>query len=238
MEETHPVSQDAEEREFWNQWNVEHREEAQGFVSLRQAEIVTGWLAGESGLRILDVGCGSGWMSERLLPYGEVTAVDLADEVIGHAQVRAPDVTFVADDFMTVDVGSNFDVIVCMEVLSYVADQHRFLERIRSLLTPGGRLMLTTENRPVLQRFNRLAPAGRARFYRLVGRPELRDLMRAAGLNVDEMYVVSPMSDHGPMRLVAKAGRVLHASRLLERLGFGWTIMVSATLAPDTDVAR
>lgn len=43
------------------------------------------------------------------------------------------------------------------------------------------------------------------------------------------MYLVSPLSDHGPMRIVAKAGRVLHADRLLERLGFGWTIMLAAT---------
>jgi 2-polyprenyl-3-methyl-5-hydroxy-6-metoxy-1,4-benzoquinol methylase len=236
MQESHPVSEDAEEQEFWNRWNVEHREDAQGFVSLRQAEIVTDWLAGESGLRILDVGCGAGWMSERLLPYGEVTAIDLAEEVVGRAQLRAPDTSFVADDFMTVDLGSNFDVIVCMEVLSYVADQHAFLARIGALLTPGGRLMLTTENRPVLQRWNRPAPASRARHYRLVSRPEPRDLIGAAGLNVGEMYVVSPMSDHGLMRLVAKAGRVLHANRLLERLGFGWTIIASATRAADADV--
>lgn len=126
------MSLDAEEREFWNQWNAEHREEAQGFVSLRQAEIVEGWLAGESGLRILDIGCGTGWMTERLLPYGEVTGTDLADEVVGRARLRTPEATFVAGDFMTVDVGSDFDVIVCFEALSYVADQPAFLARFAS----------------------------------------------------------------------------------------------------------
>jgi SAM-dependent methyltransferase len=228
------VSREAEEREFWNEWNAEHREEAQGFVSLRQAEIVEGRLAGESGLRILDVGCGTGWMSERLRPYGEVTAIDLADDVVERARVRAPDVTFVVGDVMEADVGSDFDVVVCFEVVSYVADQPAFLKRIRELLAPDGRLLLTTENRTVVQRWNRPPPAALAPHYRLVDRDELRDLVRQAGFGVDEMYVVSPLSDHGPMRVAAKVGRFLHASGLLERLGFGWTIMLAATRGSDS----
>jgi hypothetical protein len=36
--------------------------------------------------------------------------------------------------------------------------------------------------------------------------------MRAAGLNVDEMYVVSPMSDHGLMRLFPR--RVVSSTRI------------------------
>ena len=46
---------------------------------------------------------------------------------------------------------------------------------------------------------------------------------------MEHMFVVSPRADHGPMRLVAKLGRVTRTSRFLERFGFGWTIMLLAT---------
>lgn len=222
------VSDPQIERTFWNRWNAEARERIQGDVSLDQARVVTGWLEGERGLRILDAGCGTGWMSERLVPFGTVVGTDLADEVVDRAAARVPDVTFVAGDVMTVDVGSEFDVIVSLEVLSHVPDQAGLLGRFHSLLRPGGRLLLATQNRPVLERLNRIPPPAPGQRRAWVDRDELRDLLRGAGFSIEEMRVITPTADHGPMRVVAKLGRVLHCSHLLERAGFGWTIVVRA----------
>ena len=177
---------------------------------------------------ILDAGCGTGWMTERLLPFGTVVGTDLADEVVDRAAARVPEARFVAGDIMTVDVGGNFDVVVSLEVLSHVPDQAAFLERLRSLLRPGGRLMLATQNRPVLQRFNRIPPPAPGQLRRWVDKRELQRQLDDAGFVVDELRFLTPRADHGVMRVVAKAGRILHASSVLERLGFGWTIMVSA----------
>lgn len=218
-------------REFWNRWNAESREHAQGVVSLDQARVVAGWLSGRSGLRILDAGCGTGWMSERLLPFGDVTGTDLADEVVDRAAERVPGARFVAGDVMAVDVGADFDVVVSLEVLSHVGDQHEFLCRLRSLLRPGGELLLATQNRPVLARFNRIAPPGPGQIRRWVDKAELGALLAGAGFELVEMRVATPQADHGLMRAVAKLGRVTHTSRVLERLGFGWSIMVRARRA-------
>ena len=65
--------------------------------------------------------------------------LDLADEVIARAQARVPDARFVAGDVMTVDVGADFDVVVSLEVLSHVEDQHAFLVRLRDWLRDGTR---------------------------------------------------------------------------------------------------
>lgn len=227
---------DNEERRFWNSWNAEHREEAQGDVSIRQAEVIDSWLRGCDGLALLDAGCGTGWLCERLIAYGRVVGTDLADEVIERAQHRVPAGRFVAGDIMMVDVGRDFDVVCSLEVLSHVEDQHAFLERLHSLLVPGGRLFLATQNRPVLQRFNRIPPPGPGQRRRWVDRRELRQLLTEAGLRVDEMRVVSPRSDHGIMRRVVKAAELMHGSAILERLGFGWTIMAAAT-RPEVDAA-
>ncbi len=220
-------------KEFWNSWNREMREHQQGDVSLRQAEIVADRLAGRSGLSILDAGCGSGWLSARLTRFGSVVGTDLADEVVERAGERVPEARFVAGDVMTVDVGSDFDVVVSLEVLSHVADQPALMRRMYDWLVPGGRLLLATQNRPVLSRFNRIPPPGQGQLRRWVDRRELRELAESAGFRVDELFTVTPKADHGPMRLVAKLGRVTRTTALLERAGFGWTIMLVATKLAD-----
>jgi 2-polyprenyl-3-methyl-5-hydroxy-6-metoxy-1,4-benzoquinol methylase len=215
--------------DFWNRWNAENREQLQGDVSHRQAEVVLGWLAGRSGLFILEAGCGSGWMAERLTEHGRVVATDLPGEVIERAQERLPSVQFVGGDVMAVDVGSGFDVVVTLEVLSHVADQPAFMRRLFGWLKPAGQLMLATQNKQVLSRFNRIPNPAEGQLRRWVDRDELRQLATDAGFRVDEVFVVSPKADHGIMRFIAKAGRMTRTSRLLERLGFGWTIMLRAT---------
>ncbi|MGO8085324.1 class I SAM-dependent methyltransferase, partial [Rhizobium leguminosarum] len=77
---------------------------------------------------------------------------------MARAAERMPDATFVAGDVMTVDVGSDFDVVVSLEVLAYVADQAAYVARLAGWLKPGGRLMLATQNRPVLQHFCNIPP--------------------------------------------------------------------------------
>jgi 2-polyprenyl-3-methyl-5-hydroxy-6-metoxy-1,4-benzoquinol methylase len=216
------------EVEYWNWWNAEHREASQGNVSRRQAEVVEAWLSGRRELRLLDVGCGSGWMCERLLSFGSVTGTDLADEVVERARDRLPAAQFFAGDFATVDVGVDYDVIVALEVLSHVADQPAFMQRVASLLVVGGELMLATQNRPILERFNRIPPPGPGQRRQWVDKQQVARLMSDAGLRVLELRTVSPIADHGLMRYVTKAARLTRTERVLERFGFGWTIMARA----------
>ena len=68
---------------FWNEWNRQAREERPPDVPTvrRQQEVLQ--TLGTSGLRaarLLEVGCGTGWLSTRLLDFGDVTATDLADD--------------------------------------------------------------------------------------------------------------------------------------------------------------
>ncbi len=221
----------SEERDFWNEWNATHRESTQGDVSLRQAEVVNDWLAGHSHLSILDAGCGTGWLCERLQPFGAVTGTDLADEVVEQARQRVPKARFVAGDIMTVDVGRGFDVVTSLEVLSHVADQPAFMRRMFELIRPGGQLILATQNRPVLERFNRISPPAPGQLRRWVDRKELEELLTDAGFEIDRIKTLTPKADrhHRIMWLIAKVGTKTRTTPVLERLGFGWTLMVNAT---------
>jgi 2-polyprenyl-3-methyl-5-hydroxy-6-metoxy-1,4-benzoquinol methylase len=226
--------------QFWDKWNAASREHRQGEVSRRQAEIVTGWLQRlrRTDLDILDVGCGAGWFEPSLVPFGRVTATDLAPEVLARARQRCPAATFVAGDFLTLPLPErSFDVVVTLEVLSHVADQPAFARKIAGLLRPEGRLLLATQNRPVLERFNSVPPPGPGQLRHWVDRRELRGLLEPH-FEIQEIFTVSPVANRGVMRVVNserlnRPVRRLVGNRLergKERLGLGWTIMCRASV--------
>ena len=196
------------------------------------------WLErlGRDDLEILDVGCGAGWLEPQLLRFGRVTATDLADEVLQRAAERTPDVRFIAGDVMALDLGlGGFDVIVSLEVLAHVDDQPAFVSRIASLLCPGGRLMLATQNRLVLERCKHITPVGEGQNRRWTDAEELRALLEPE-FRVIDLYTATPVSDHGFMRIVNSQKmnwpvRLLFGDRLdrlKERRGWGWTLMCLA----------
>lgn len=227
------------QRDAWNRWNAEAREHGQGRVSRRQADLVESWLdrLGRTDLDIVDVGCGAGWMCGRLLRYGRVTGIDMADEVVERAQRRLPQVSFVAGDFMTLDLGERrFDVAVALEVLSHVADQPAFLRRTCRLLKSGGVLMLATQNRPVLERWSKVGMPVQGQLRRWLDPTALRRML-ARDFELIELTSLEPVGDQGFLRLVnsTKLNRLLaHVigagalERAKERWLLGHTLMALA----------
>jgi len=128
---------------YWDQWDAQSRELSVFGSSARQGKLVEQEVAalGRDDLRILDVGCGTGWTCERLVRFGKVAGTDMTPSVLERARSRAPEVSFVCGDFFEIDFPDTaFDVVVSLEVLSHVADQPAFMDRLASLLKPGGLL--------------------------------------------------------------------------------------------------
>jgi 2-polyprenyl-3-methyl-5-hydroxy-6-metoxy-1,4-benzoquinol methylase len=228
------------QRAFWNDWNASTREKGLSEVSTDQAEVVMSWLKGlgRRDLKIIEIGCGAGWLCSQLVQFGQVTANDLSDEVLARAAQRVPEARFIAGDFMNTEVGSCYDVAMSLEVLAHVSDQAAFVARISGLLKPGGYLMLATQNKPALMRNNIPAPApGQLR--RWVDRHELQELL-APHFQVKKMFSITPCFNRGLLRIVnsyrlqraadrAFLGRVLRGVKRIEsNLWLGWTIMVLA----------
>lgn len=148
----------ATEIEHWDSWNLAYRQP--GIVSVdratnRRMEEVLASLSRLRipGARILEVGCGTGWLSQRLADFGSVTAVDLGAEIIRKAQASMPHIDFRSGDVLDLELPVNgFDVAVTVETLAHVADQVKFVHRIAQLLKPGGHLVLTTQNKFVFDR--------------------------------------------------------------------------------------
>lgn len=225
------------QRNYWNEWNASHREQRLSDVSLDQREIVLRWLSelSRTDLNILEVGCGAGWLCPALKQFGRVTATDLSDEVLARARARVPDVRFLAGDFMELGFDGQFDVIVSLEVLSHVADHGAFIAKLNALLRPGGYLMLATQNRPVLEKFNTVAPQQPGHLRRWFDRHELEALL-SPHFSVLQIATLTPAANKGPIRLIAgrQAKRLVRAvagrgpEKALARAGFGWTLAALA----------
>jgi 2-polyprenyl-3-methyl-5-hydroxy-6-metoxy-1,4-benzoquinol methylase len=100
--------------------------------------------------RILDVGCGTGWLSRELRPFGQVTGLEPSTEGIRKAEATNSgdhDLEFVvgtAETLLLAGRSGEFDLVVASEVIEHVIDQSGFLDDIYSLLKPRGLLILTT----------------------------------------------------------------------------------------------
>jgi 2-polyprenyl-3-methyl-5-hydroxy-6-metoxy-1,4-benzoquinol methylase len=225
------------QQRFWNEWNASTREKAIDEVSIRQAKVVCEWLSALSrtDFNIIEVGCGAAWFTPQLARFGRVTATDLADEVLVRAQQRMPKVEFVTGDFMELTFQADFDVAVLLEVLSHIADQPAFIAKVARHLRPGGHLMLATQNRPVVQRFNRIMPPSPGKLRRWVDERELRMLLERQ-FEVLELYSVTCRANRGLMRWVhsRKVNWPVRAligdrvERFKEAMGLGWTLMALA----------
>ncbi|HEU4620869.1 MAG TPA: class I SAM-dependent methyltransferase [Burkholderiaceae bacterium] len=193
------------QRAMWERWNREaNRRRHLAPSPARQAEAVDQFIRSLSrtDLAILDVGCGTGWLCERLMRYGDVTGTDIVDSALQQAKLHIPNVRFLCGDFVHIDfVPSSFDVIVSLEVVAHVADQITFIDRIVELLKPGGHLLLSTQNRPVLERWSEVGPPANGQLRSWLNARELRMLLMP---RFDDVHITSlvPVGDRGILRLV------------------------------------
>jgi 2-polyprenyl-6-hydroxyphenyl methylase / 3-demethylubiquinone-9 3-methyltransferase len=104
------------------------------------------------GLRLLDIGCGGGLLSEPMARLGfAVTGVDASERNIKTARAHACglpiDYRAGTAEALLADHENQFDVILNMEVIEHVADPGAFLRDCGRLLKPGGLMILATLNR-------------------------------------------------------------------------------------------
>jgi ubiquinone/menaquinone biosynthesis C-methylase UbiE len=97
------------------------------------------------GLRLLDVGCGTGHHMASLRERGfEVVGVDGSEEMIAHARANNPGAKLkVADVDSLPFPDSSFDLVLCIEVLRYLPDFTRCVNEIARVLKPGGACLVT-----------------------------------------------------------------------------------------------
>ncbi len=113
-----------------------------------------------AGRRVLDVGCGAGWMSVAAARRGArlVLGLDVLPTALGAARLLArreglsEGCAFVqAADLASIAPG--FDIILLRDVVEHLPDDEGFLSAVASRLAPGGRVVLSTQNSRSLNYF-------------------------------------------------------------------------------------
>ena len=182
------------------------------------------WLKQMSPARILDLGCSSGLLGAKAKLLGHnVTGVDVLD--IPAARERL-DRYFVGDleNGIPEEVGGDYDIVLCADVLEHVRQPENLLQQIREVLTPRGVVIGSVPNfghwysrgRTTLGLFDYdqrgLLDHGHVRFFTL---RSLRRLVRAAGYDIVRIeYVGLPLEvltagERLPTRIVRYLDRLL-----------------------------
>ncbi len=108
-----------------------------------------------AGLRVLDIGCGGGILSEPLARLGAaVVGADPSERNIAVAQQHAAQSGLSIDYRNTsaealASAGESFDAVLAMEVVEHVTDVGRFVEVTADMVRPNGLLFVATLNRTV-----------------------------------------------------------------------------------------
>jgi 2-polyprenyl-6-hydroxyphenyl methylase/3-demethylubiquinone-9 3-methyltransferase len=150
-----------------------------------------------AGLKLLDIGCGGGLISEPLTRLGAtVTGIDPSERNIAVARSHA-EPQGLAIDYRSApaedlaEAREQFDAVVCLEVVEHVPDVGLFLKTCAELVRPGGLMVLSTINRTLKSYALAIVaaeyvlgwlPRGTHQWERFITTEELAGHLAAAGL--------------------------------------------------------
>ncbi len=153
-----------------------------------------------AGLRVLDVGCGGGLLTEAMSLHGaEVLGIDLDEKSIAVAQQHAVHSALkiqyqcAAIEALSLEPSHQFDVITCLEMLEHVPEPAEIIRECAKWLKPNGFLYLSTLNRNLksyalaivaAEYILGLLPRGTHAFERFIKPSELSAWCRAGDLSL------------------------------------------------------
>jgi 2-polyprenyl-6-hydroxyphenyl methylase/3-demethylubiquinone-9 3-methyltransferase len=165
------------------------------------------------GLRLLDIGCGGGLLSEPMRRLGfSVTGVDASERNVGTAKAHAEQMGLSIDyrcataEALLEEGAGPFDVVLNMEVIEHVADPRAYLRDTARLVAPGGLMILATLNRTLkalamakigAEYVLRWLPRGAHDWNRFLKPDEIRGFLEGEPVRVEGPFGVSynPLAD-------------------------------------------
>jgi len=232
----------AEQIAFYDRWNEINRAGQLSNISeeirirgLRVLEHI--YSSGHQQPRILEVGCGTGWLTELLTDIGTVSAIDLSPRAIEIAAARGIKADLIAGDFFQHAFQEQYyDIGICIETLFYVSDQVEFINKFASLMKPGALVGFSTINKFVYDRRSDIGAPEEGQVRHWLSKSELRKLL-APHFNLVSIETLEPRGDTGILQLVnshkvnAVLERIFSHKRVKhakEKLGLGGGIVIMA----------
>ena len=186
--------------------------------------------------KVLDLGCATGWFTDRLARLGEVGGIDLSEDAIAQARARYPAIRFEAGNVFDMELPAvQYDVVVAQEVVAHVPDQARFIEIIAHTLKQGGYLVITAANKRVMERVD-FGPDPKEHIKHWLTAGDLKKLLRPRFAVLRSTSAI-PLGDRGFLKVVnsARLNKLFarfvsqeRLDRLKEWAGLGYSVIVLA----------
>ncbi len=123
-------------------WDSTLYDTKHNFVTRLGEDIASEWLKPQAGERILDLGCGTGHLTQKIADSGaEVVGLDYSPEMIASAQANYPKLKFVVGDASDFHFDAPFDAVFSNAALHWVHAAAETAECIYNALKPGGRFV-------------------------------------------------------------------------------------------------
>jgi 2-polyprenyl-6-hydroxyphenyl methylase / 3-demethylubiquinone-9 3-methyltransferase len=170
--------------------------------------------------KVLDVGCGAGFLTNELARHGhEVTGIDASEDSLRVARLydETHSVEYqVADAYKLPFADQTFDVVTALDFLEHVENPAAAIAEMSRVLKPGGQFFFHTFNRHplawlvVIKLVEWLIPKTPKNMHvlRLFVKPsELKSYCEASGMQVNEMVGIRPVISSIPLKSLF-SGRV------------------------------
>lgn len=155
------------------------------------------------GSKMLDLGCGAGWTSERLHQDFDYLGLDFSEKAIADARLRLPQTKFETADFLVWKAPvSEFDVVLCVDTIAVIREQDAVIEKIARSLKSRGWLVITCVNPFCYSRWRKIGPPKDGQFRKWLSKRELHALLARHGFKVTKSRTILPAGDMGILRFV------------------------------------
>lgn len=164
-------------------------------------------------LKILDIGCGGGLVSEPMAELGaRITGIDADANAIkvasGHARKNKLDIEYINEDSgqHIMRRKESYDVVMALEIIEHIKDVQLFINHCEKLCKPGGMVIFSSINRTsrsyalmivAAEKMLRWVPAGTHDWNKFVKPAELAGAIRKTGMEMKELkgFVYKPLKD-------------------------------------------
>jgi 2-polyprenyl-6-hydroxyphenyl methylase / 3-demethylubiquinone-9 3-methyltransferase len=154
-----------------------------------------------TGIRMVDIGCGGGLLSEPLARMGAtMLGIDASEKNIAIASTHAAS-SGIAVEYRATTAedlaaqGAQFDVVCALEIIEHVANTDAFMAALSQLVRPGGLVFLSTLNRTIksygmaiigAEYVLRMLPRGTHEWKKFIRPSELVQLQQRHGLTLKD----------------------------------------------------
>jgi 2-polyprenyl-3-methyl-5-hydroxy-6-metoxy-1,4-benzoquinol methylase len=178
----------------------------------------------QSKIRIFDIGCGRGWLTNLASCFGSCDGIDPVTAPIELARKNYPDLTFYVGTLPALLESKDFrpyDVIICSEVIEHIEDKNSFLKDIIKCLVPKGHVIMTTPRGEEKEKYFR-ADLDAQPIEDWITEKDLKFLFekhRFKPLKHDRAYLDLP-----GMSFLHKVAANQRVSVMLDKLGLAWVM--------------